>query len=96
MFKVNFIIIVITVMLIVGSFASVSCDNGPSPAAREQLRKDKEWNEPCASESVLVATTTGSPNSFKCTNKHHVMRVQVTTTKTNEEVGAIIFCECAK
>lgn len=57
---------------------------------------NEKWNAPCVDESTLIATTTGSPNNFKCWNKHHRMHVQVTTTSSHEEIGALVFCECER
>jgi hypothetical protein len=56
--------------------------------------RDRAWNEPCADKSWLLATTAGSPDSASCPNKLHRMRVQVATTASHEEIGALVFCEC--
>jgi hypothetical protein len=74
------------------AFAHVNCEHIETPQEREQ----REWEAPCHDEAVLAATTAGSPNGFKCGNKHHRMHVQVATTPSREEVGAIIFCECER
>ncbi len=56
----------------------------------------KTWEGPCADRSWLLATTSGSPSSAQCPNKKHHMRVQVVTTSSNDEIGALVFCECAR
>jgi len=48
----------------------------------------------CHDQSWLLATTAGSPDSARCPNVHQRMRVQVATTASHEEVGALVFCEC--
>lgn len=48
---------------------------------------------PCASESTLVATTSGSPSSATCPNRYHKMRVEP-VTRAGEEIAALVFCEC--
>ena len=66
-------------------------------AEQQQKRWEQEqWYGPCHDESSLLATTAGSPNSFKCPNKDHRMRVQVATHPSNEEAAALVFCECAR
>jgi hypothetical protein len=67
------------------------CESEEKRYARWRLRR---WEEPCHDVSILVATTAGSPSDFECPNRRHRMRVQITTTKTNEEVAALVFCEC--
>lgn len=52
-------------------------------------------SDTCIDSATLVATTTGSPNEYSCTNKHHKMRVEA-STKAGEEIGALVFCECVK
>jgi len=77
-----------------------ACDEGgafeTSAAQNRRLKReaDERWNGPCADESTLVATTAGSPNSFTCWNKHHRMRVDPVTKASNEEIGALVFCQC--
>lgn len=58
--------------------------------------KTDPWNEPCADKASLLATTAGSPSYMTCPNKLHRMRVQVATTSSNEEIGALVFCECER
>lgn len=54
------------------------------------------WTAPCQDESVLLATTAGSPSSFKCSNRGHRMRVEIASAPANEEFGALVFCECVR
>lgn len=68
---------------------------GPASLAKPRLQRERDWNEPCHDVSTLVATTTGSPDSFECPNKLHRMRVAA-STKSGEEVGAVVFCECVR
>lgn len=56
--------------------------------------KCRQASGACADESWLLATTAGSPDNAKCPNPLHHMRVQVATTPSNEEIGALVFCEC--
>lgn len=70
----------------------VGCDQCQTQSCQEK----KEWFEPCHDESELLATTTGSPNSMKCPNRFHRMKVQVATTPSHEEIGALVFCECER
>ena len=67
-------------------------ESGEHQAAREKV---EQWEGPCADKSWLLATTAGSPDVAECPNKMHRMRVQVATTPSQEEVGALVFCECA-
>src|SRR5574337_916558 len=67
------------------------CDNVED---HYKQQKKEAWEEPCHDTSMLLATTAGSPNEFTCPNKHHRMQVQITTTASNEEVGALVFCQC--
>jgi hypothetical protein len=69
----------------------------PNREENERKRHDLEaWVAPCSDYAVLLATTAGSPNDHVCTNKDHRMRVQVATTKSNEEAAALVFCECVR
>jgi hypothetical protein len=63
---------------------------------RAQAIADKAWEGPCADTSWLLATTAGSPDRATCPNKAHRMRVQVATTPSHEEIGALVFCECQR
>lgn len=74
---------------------AIGCEdpNGEVAVARRAAQK---WNAPCADESVLLATTSGSPSTHKCSNKLHRMHVQVATHPSNEEAAALVFCECPK
>ena len=56
----------------------------------------EEWNGRCRDEATLVATTSGSPSSTRCPNRLHRMRVQVASSPSNEEFGAVVFCECTR
>ncbi len=58
-------------------------------------KKGIYYSDMCLDYSSLLATTTGSPNSLHCNNKHHKMRVEP-VTKAGEEIGALVFCECVK
>lgn len=77
---------------------SAGCWESPRTAQlqEESQEEAREWNAPCRDESVLLATTAGSPNSFTCPNRLHKMRVQVATAPSNEEAAAIVFCECQR
>ncbi len=56
----------------------------------------EKWVAECHDESVLLATTTGSPSHHTCPNQHHVMHVQVASQPSNEEFGALVFCQCER
>lgn len=58
--------------------------------------REIEWDEPCHDESYLLATTTGSLSEATCSNRLHRMHVQVATHPSNEEIGALVFCECVR
>lgn len=64
--------------------------------ARNRERERLEREGPCFDESTLLATTTGSPSSYKCPNRKHRMHVQVATHPSNEEAAALVFCECER
>ena len=76
----------------------VGCDemNGVADTRRREAEKVATWNAPCADKSWLLATTSGSPSEATCPNKEHRMRVQVATTPSQEEIGALVFCECVR
>jgi hypothetical protein len=59
-------------------------------------RAHEAWIGPCSDNSVLLATTSGSPSQFTCPNREHRMRVQVATNSSNEEAAALVFCECRR
>lgn len=64
---------------------------------QEQWRREEEYrrNGPCSDTSTLIATTAGSPSSVSCENRSHRMRVQP-VTRSGEEIGAVVFCECER
>jgi hypothetical protein len=76
----------------------IGCDylDGTADLRRWKQESDERREGPCADVSWLLATTAGSPNEASCPNKRHKMRVQVATTSSHEEVGALVFCECQK
>ncbi len=55
---------------------------------------DEERNGPCKDSATLLATTAGSPNYHVCPNRRHRMRIQIASAPSNEEFGAVAFCEC--
>jgi hypothetical protein len=59
-------------------------------------KRDAEWNGPCADTATLLATTSGSPSELACPNKRHKMRVTLASAPSNEEFGAVVFCECQR
>jgi hypothetical protein len=80
-------------------FAACNRADGCGPETQEHADKrwaQEKWEAPCSDEATLLASTAGSPDHFKCPNKNHVMRVQVSTTPSHEEIGALVFCECAR
>lgn len=72
--------------------AKVSGDNERLGIARQ---KEAVWSGPC-SDSVAVLGPTGTSNAHACSNKSHRMRMEVKTSPSNEQIGAIVFCECVK
>jgi len=80
-------------VLLVGCAPGGACEDGDSKYKRE---KREAWEGACADKSWLLATTAGSPDMAECPNKHHRMRVQVATTPSHEEIGAVVFCECQR
>jgi hypothetical protein len=78
-------------------FLAAACGDRKREIA-EQIRRAAEarWNGPCADTATLLATTTGSPSDMTCPNKRHRMRVQLTSAPSNEEFGALVFCECER
>ena len=73
----------------------IACDDFDGSKARQRAY-DEAWNGPCHETSVLLATTVGSPAEHTCPNKRHKMRVTLASAPSNEEFGAIVFCECLK
>jgi hypothetical protein len=67
------------------------CD---SADRQEEARLNRIYNGPCQDIASLLATTAGSPNSLTCPNRQHRMRVEIKTSPSNEEIGALFFCEC--
>ena len=69
-----------------------ACDSPKQPdyAAIQQT----QWNGSCHDKAMLLATTTGSPDYFECSNRLHRMHVQVATSSSKEEAAALVFCEC--
>jgi hypothetical protein len=86
--------VAIGLFVVVGLLSGCSADD--SYEERQERRGLRVRNYPCRDQSVLLATTAGSPNEFTCPNRLHKMRVQVVTTSSNEEVAALVFCECQK
>jgi hypothetical protein len=83
--------------LFVSVFILIACESHDESHESKQKRYEREqWEKPCSDEAVLLATTSGSPNSFRCSNQRHRMRVQVATASSNEEAAALIFCECVR
>lgn len=74
----------------------VGCDDPSGEKRRGEEARAAAWNGPCADTSWLLATTTGSPDTATCPNKMHRMRAQVATTASNEEIGALVICECRR
>ena len=75
---------------------AMACDGPEQEEARQRAREEAAWSGPCADTSWLLATTAGSPDRATCTNKSHRMRVQVASSASNEEFGAVVFCECER
>lgn len=86
--------LVLTCVTLVGC----STPNGPFEDGEHQAARHKveAWEGPCTDKSWLLSTTAGSPDVAECPNKHHHMRVQVATTPSHEEIGALVFCECER
>jgi hypothetical protein len=103
------IMVCLVILVVFGAIKGFrAIDAGIERAAREaeQAREQREqanerkaaaiWNGPCADESVLLATTAGSPSGFRCPNRLHRMEVQVATTPSKEEAAALVFCRCER
>ena len=95
-------LLVVLCLLGVGGFAFVlhSCElhqeamQAKYDKEREEYVKN-EWEGNCHDEAMLLATTVGSPDEFKCPNKLHHMRFEVQPkAKSGEEIGVLVVCEC--
>jgi hypothetical protein len=81
-----------------------ACEKYETQARYEQERRTKEyaeeelktWIGECHDQSWLLATTFGSPDSAKCPNRKHKMKVQLASAPSHEEFGAVVFCECER
>ena len=80
--------------------AAAGCESDAERRLRwENERLDRErvaWAAPCSDESVLLATTAGSPSEFRCPNREHRMQVQPMTVASKEEAAALVFCRCER
>ena len=84
-------------LLLLNSCLAEDCLDPERAAEREGARRAAAaWIAPCTDQSWLLATTAGSPSHAVCPNQRHRMHVQVATTSSNEEVGALVFCECQR
>lgn len=101
---------IITILLFALSLLMFSCAESKQEDARNRdeygcHREDTNYaacrdkaaynSDMCFNTSILLATTTGSPSFATCSNKRHKMRVEP-VTKSGEEIGALVFCECVK
>ena len=94
---------VIICIIGVGLFVT-ACEKYETQARYEQEQRNKEWSEmelkewvgECHDKSWLLATTFGSPDSAKCTNRKHRMKVQLASAPSHEKFGAVVFCECER
>ena len=84
-------VIVLILLMTMGCDRPDAFESSEHQIARQ---KHEQWEGPCADKSWLLATTSGSPSEATCPNKGHRMRVQVATTPSQEEIGALVFCEC--
>lgn len=82
-------------MVVLVGFTAAACDDPDGSKARKQAALEA-WEAPCADVSWLLATTSGSPSTASCPNKHHRMRIQIASAPSNEEFGAVAFCECQR
>ena len=74
----------------------IGCEHGlEDHEARQKRRAAEQWVEPCHDTLTLVATTAGSPNGERCTNRLHRMIVE-TKTVGAEEIGVAVFCKCVR
>lgn len=85
-------------ILLLAALFSSACD----PEGQQQRFDDKRaeekrqiWEGPCADETKLLATTTGSPDTFKCWNRAHRIEVQ-TATLAGEEIATAVTCRCVR
>lgn len=79
-------------LLAAALFIVAACES-PNLADPDGSRQ-AQWAEPCRDKAMLLATTSGSPDRFECSNRLHRMHVQVATHPSNEEAAALVFCEC--
>lgn len=86
-----FVAIAIIGVCVAGFFAWVWRMHNAKEARELELRHGR-----CYDESVLFATTAGSPDRFRCPNDRHRMRVEVATRSSPEEAAALVFCECVR
>ena len=63
---------------------------------RYKRKAHEAWVGPCKDTATLIATTTWSPSERSCPNRLHRMRVEVAAAPSNEEFGAVVFCECQR
>ena len=74
---------------------TLACETETHEEAAERRAKEA-WVGPCHDTATLVATTAGSPSQAECPNRLHRMRIEVTAAPSNEEFGAVVFCECQR
>lgn len=84
-----------SVILVLAAFVFMACED-PNSESAVARRKHAAWVAECHDESVLLAITAGSPSEYTCPNQQHVMHVQVASQPSNEEFGALVFCQCAR
>ncbi len=63
--------------------------------ARVEAAAEETWNGHCHDESMLLATTSGSPDYKNCPHRLHRMHYEA-VTKAGEEIGALITCICQR
>lgn len=83
-------------LLLIGLFSLAACDLGDDAQRDIAAAKRLAYEGPCSDTSWLLATTTGSPSTATCPNKAQHMRVQIASAPSNEEFGAVVFCECQR
>ena len=85
------------IFVLIASWIMAACDDPQIDAdIRQKQQAELEWSGPCHDTAVLMATTTGSPDSTTCPNKLHHMRIEIASRPSNEEFGAVAFCECER
>lgn len=60
------------------------------------LQEDNEREQhegSCHEEVTLLATMSGSPNTYRCPNIRHTMKVKPQMV-SGTEIGALVICEC--